>query len=100
MAEQLCCAFEAVCLACVAKFRAADLAAKSYHDRMTPLLGIVFKDGELVYRHYRRIGKLLPHTEGPYKFRRYANALRTSAAVWDPVMEREVRIHSSLLVRA
>lgn len=87
-------------LSCAAKLRAADLASKSYHDRTTPLLGIVFTEGELVYRRQRRIGKLLPRTEGPYEFRRYANALRTSAVVWDPVMEREVRIHSSLLVRA
>ena len=96
--KQLCCVFDAVCFDCVTKLRAADLAAKSYHDRTTPLLGIVFTDGGLVYRRKRHIEKLLPRTERPYEFRRYANALRTSVVAWDPVMEREVRIHSSLLV--
>ena len=53
-----------------------------------------------MYRRQRRIGKLLPRTEGPFEFRRYANAVRSSAIVWDARMEREVRIHASLLVRA
>lgn len=98
--EQLCGAFELVCLKCVARLKAADLAAKTYHDCTPQLAGISFVEGTSVYSRQHKTGKLLLGAEGYYIIFYYANDLHTSAVVWDLKMEREVRIHSALQVRA
>jgi len=83
---------------CADLLREGDEIAKKYHDRTTPLVDLTFVAGDLVYRRQRRIGKLLPKVEGPYEFLRYVSS--SKAAVWDPNLEREVKIHVSLLVAA
>ena len=49
LAEQLCYAFEQVCLKFALKLKALDLAAKTFHGRVTLLVRVCFVEGNSVY---------------------------------------------------
>ena len=53
LADGLFAIFESVWFSCVNHLRATDLKSKVYQDCMTPLLGIEFAGGDLVYQQQR-----------------------------------------------
>ena len=54
-----------------ARLAKTDDARKLYQDAHQCIFDYDLAEGVLVYRQQRRIGKLLPGTEGPYAFVRY-----------------------------
>ena len=72
-----------------------DRRMKKEHDARTELLDEELEPGDIIVRQQRKIGKLIPRSEGPYTFVKYANAAKTSGII--DVGGKHKKVHCSLL---